>query len=202
MKKILIGLLVIFLVIGVKAQNTPEHIAFEKSYKKEQYLKYDEAIKEVEKVYSAESYSCNIRLGWLYYLKKEYVKSQNYYLKAIELKPNSIEAYFGYIYPLNASKKYKKVESQYKKILSIAPSNSDALYYLGYLYYNSKDFKSAEIYFQKLINLFPLSYNGVIILAWTKLKLGKTTEAKQLFNLALLINPNSTSAKNGLKVIK
>jgi hypothetical protein len=38
--------------------------------------------------------------------------------------------------------------------------------------------------------------------AWTNLKLGKTREAKILFNKTLLYNPDDASAKEGLGLIK
>ena len=40
------------------------------------------------------------------------------------------------------------------------------------------------------------------MLALTNLKLGKTREAKVLFNKALLYSPGDTSAKEGLSLIK
>jgi len=52
------------------------------------------------------------------------------------------------------------------------------------------------------VNLYPLDYDSVIMLAWTKLKLGKSNEAKVLFNHALTLRPNDKSAMEGLKLIK
>jgi hypothetical protein len=40
------------------------------------------------------------------------------------------------------------------------------------------------------------------MLAWTNFKLGKTREAKILFNKALLYYPEDSSAKEGLALIK
>ena len=51
-------------------------------------------------------------------------------------------------------------------------------------------------------NLYPLDYDSGIMLAWTKLKLGKTAEAKVLFQHTLTLRPNDSSSLEGLKLIK
>src|SRR3954470_18393663 len=87
-----------------KAQTQDDKIlsAFTSSYLGESNKEYLAAILKLEDVYDANSYSINLRLGWLNYLKKEYPKSQMYYRKAMALEPKSIEARFGYVNPTAA----------------------------------------------------------------------------------------------------
>jgi tetratricopeptide (TPR) repeat protein len=175
--------------------------AFSKSYIAENEKNYTTAISELKNVYEADNYIVNIRLGWLNYLAKQYTESIKYYEKAIALKPYSIEARFGCIKPLSALEDWERVKKQYLEILEIDPQNTITNYWLGVIYYNRKDFNSATKLFEKVVNLYPLDYDSVIMLAWSKFNLSKTTEAKILFQQALIIRPNDSSALNGLKII-
>jgi tetratricopeptide (TPR) repeat protein len=187
---------------GIIAQNSARQSAFSKSYEYEKNANYTAAIKEVKGVYDANDYFNNIRLGWLLYLGKNYTESIKYYDKAIALKPYAIEARFGCVKPLSAIESWEKVKAHYLQILKIDPQNTTANYWLGVVYYNRKDYVNANKLFEKVVNLYPLDYDSVIMLAWTKLNLGKAADAKVLFNHALTIRPNDSSALSGLKLIK
>lgn len=197
-----------FIIIGLFTitpfsfgQNNRQAI-FAKSYEYENSSNYWQAIKEVKNIYDSEDYFCNIRLGWLYYLNKNYTESIKFYEKAIKLKPNAIEARFGCIKPLSALEKWENVKVNYHHILQIDPNNTVANYWLGVIYYNRKDYTQASNLFLRVFNLYPLDYDSVIMLAWSKLYLGKASDAKLLFLHALTIRPNDSSALNGLKTIK
>lgn len=181
---------------------TNRYSTFAKSYEYENASNYAAAIKEVKTVYDANDYFCNIRLGWLNYLSKNYTESIKYYDKAISLKPYSIEARLGCIKPLSALENWEQVKAHYLQILKIDPQNTTANYWLGVICYNRKEYAQASNLFGKVVNLYPLDYESVIMLAWTKLNLGKTTDAKVLFNYAITIRPNDSSALSGLKMIK
>jgi len=198
-KAILICLIVINTAF---AQNNARQTAFAKSYEFEKSANYNAAIKEVKNVYDAKDYFSNIRLGWLLYLGKNYTESIKYYDKAVALKPYAIEARFGAVKPLSAIESWEKVKAHYLQILKIDPQNTTANYWLGVIYYNRKDYVNANRLFEKVVNLYPLDYDSVIMLAWTKLNLGKAADAKVLFNHALTIRPNDKSALSGLKLIK
>lgn len=189
--------------ISINAQQqTAWQSAFYKSYEAEKSGKYILAVNEIKKVYKADDYFANIRIGWLLYLAKQYGESEKYYLNAIRLKPYSIEARFGIVKPLSANESWEKVKQQYLQILKIDPQNTVANYWLGVIYYNRKQYPYAVKLFEKVVNLYPLDYDSVIMLAWTKLNLGKSTEAKILFHHALTLRPNDESAISGLKLIK
>lgn len=173
--------------------------AFANSYESEQAGKYMNAIKDLKPIYRSDAYFVNIRMGWLFYLAKQYTESIRYYNIAISLNPYAIEARFGCIKPLSAVENWESVKAQYVQILKIDPQNTLANYWLGVIYYNRKNYQAAEKLFEKVINLYPLDYDSIIMLAWTKLNLGKTVDAKLLFNHALVIKPNDKSASEGLK---
>ncbi len=176
--------------------------AFSASYIAEGKYNYPEAITAINNVYVEQSYEMNLRLGWLYYLSKNYTSSMKYYDKAITLKPYAIEAKFGLIKPLAALESWDKVIKQYEAILSIDPQNTTANYYLGYAFYTRKQYDAAIKNFEKVVNLYPFDYDNSLMLAWSYLRLGKHNEAKLLFNKVLLMSPNDASALEGLAAIK
>lgn len=176
--------------------------AFSRSYESEQAGNYTTAINDLKPIYKPDSYIANIRLGWLNYLAKQYLESIKYYDKAIALKPYAIEARFGCIKPLSAIESWEKVKNHYLQILKIDPQNTVANYWLGVVYYNRREYANAMKLFEKVVNLYPLDYDSVIMLAWSKLNLRKQADAKVLFNHALILRPNDSSALTGLKQLK
>lgn len=189
-------------ILSVMAQESKYQSAFYKSYESEQAGKYVTAINDLKPVYKPDSYLANIRLGWLYYLAKQYSESIKYYNIAISLKPYAIEARFGCIKPLSATENWEKVKENYIQILKIDPQNTLANYWLGVIYYNRKQYAAAAKLFEKVVNLHPLDYDSIIMLAWTNLNLGKSADARVLFNEALTIRPKDSSAIAGLKELK
>ena len=194
---------VLFLIsLSMQAQNiTDLQAAFSKSYIAENQKNYIQAIDEMKPVYKEGDYNSNIRLGWLNYLAKQYGESITFYRKAIELKPYAIEARLGCVKPLSAIENWEKVKEQYQEILKIDPLNTTTNYWLGVIYFNRKDYKTATNLFEKVVNLYPLDYDSVIMLAWAKLNNNNHTDAKLLFQQALIIRPNDNSALSGLQLI-
>jgi tetratricopeptide (TPR) repeat protein len=203
LKKIVIILISAFPVTFLNAQNdTQLQTAFAESYKAELSSNYVVGVSVIKSVYQADNYSVNARLGWLLFLSKQYTESINYYEKAVRLKPYAIEVRFGLIKDYNALESWDKVKEQYEAILKIDQQNTTSLYWLGVLLYNRKDYDNAAKNFEKIVNLYPMDYGSVIMLAWTKLYQGKKEDAKVLFNLALLLSPNDSSATSGLNQLK
>ena len=188
--------------LAMQAQNITElQEAFSKSYIAENQKNYIQAIEEMKPVFKEDDYISNIRLGWLNYMAKQYGESITFYRKAIALKPYAIEAKLGCVKPLSAVENWEKVKEQYLEILKIDPLNTTANYWLGVIYFNRKDYKSATNLFEKVVNLYPLDYDSVIMLAWAKLNNNSHTDAKLLFQQALIIRPNDSSALSGLQLI-
>lgn len=202
-KEILTSLVLLVMLLSVSAQNKislPK--AFAESYAYENKYEYIKAIESLKKVYNADSYEMNLRLGWLYYQAKNYKESVNYYNKAIIILPLSIEAKLGYAFPAYAMGNKEMVIRRYKEILTIDPNNYYGNYRLGSLYFERQDYQEANKHFDKLINLYPFDYDILIMSAWTYFRLNKLREAKVLFNKALLNRPDDASALEGLRLIK
>ena len=184
------------------AQNDIIAEAFSQSYVFESKADYSKAISAVKGVYNDKSYEINLRLGWLHYEAGLFTEALAFYQKAIDLRPYSIEAKLGYVYPAAALGNWDQVTTQYKKILETDPQNTTANYRLGLIYFGKKDYQNAFKNFEKLVNLYPFGYDGLLYLGWTDYYLGQTKEAKVLFGKVLLVSPGDKSALEGLGLIK
>lgn len=176
--------------------------AFQNSYSHENKKQYSEAISDVMPYYSENNYETNLRIGWLYYLAKNYTSSQLYYSRAVALKPNAVEARFGYVQPLSLLGSWDKVLAEYHSILKLDPQNTQANYWVGVISYNRKQYANAIKFLSKVTLLYPFDYDGNHMLGWSYLFAGKKPEAKACFERALLIKPGDSSSSDGLSRCK
>ena len=108
------------------AQQDPA-TAFATSYAAEAKADYADAIAPLKATYTG-TYKQNLRLGWLYFLAKNYTASATHYQKAAEQRPYAIEPKFGLIKPFNALGQVEKMLGVYGDILKIDPQNTQANY--------------------------------------------------------------------------
>lgn len=186
----------------VAQENNDINNAFSKSFGLESEGQYAEAILTIEKVYSEEHYTINLRLGWLYYNAKAYERAEHYYGVASELLPYSIEAMLGTTLPKSALNKWDEVLAIYKSVLAIDSKNTTALYNMGLIKYNRGEYREALTYFNELHNLYPTDYDAMLMHGWAAYQTAKMREAKVIFNQLLLLYPNDESAQEGLKLMK
>lgn len=195
--------LFVFVVFFLYAQDYGKlQSAFQASYALEQKGDYTGAAKELRNVYDEKSYEINLRLGWLTYMAGNFTESVAYYQKAIQIQPMSEEARMGLVLPQAALGNWDAVLKTYEEILKVNPYNTVVLYRVGLIYYGRAQYQKAYSYFEKVVNLYPFSYDGLLMLAWTNLRLGKTREAKVLFTRVLLLSPGDASALEGLEMCK
>lgn len=177
--------------------------AFSASYSYESNMQYGKAIGEIQKVYNADSYSMNLRLGWLYYMNKDYIKSEAHYMRAIRLQPKSIEARLGLAYPIAVLEKWEQAVENYEEILNVCPYNSVANYRLSYIYYyHLKDNNKALKHIEKAVEVYPFDFNSNYLMALVHVKLGNLMEAKQAILKALQYDPTSVDAKTIYETVK
>ena len=203
LRKISLSLILLIYTGSVFSQsNLAMQKAFHNSYADEYNKNYAAAISDIYPYYSDDSYEVNIRLGWLNYLNKNYTSSQNYYSKAVSLRPMSIEAKFGYVKPLSFLLSWDKVLEQYLAIIKIDPQNTQANYWAGIIYYDRKQYATAIKCFKIVVTLYPFDYDGNHMLAWSNLMNGQKAEAITYFEKALLIKPADESCTDGLNRAK
>ena len=203
-KTIVIAIVAFLGSTTIYAQNDFTNLqeAFSKSYKLEAQGDFKLAADEIKMFYKEESYEMNLRLGWLNYMAGNFNESIAFYKKSMELMPYADEPRFGYIFTLSALGRWDEVIEMYNVILENSPHNTKAMYYLGTIYYNRSEFDKALTNFKKIVDLYPFDYDGLLMYAWTNLKLGNKKEAKDLFQKVLLNKPNDASALEGLTFLK
>ncbi|MDQ2769103.1 MAG: tetratricopeptide repeat protein [Bacteroidota bacterium] len=172
--------------------------AFATSYAAEAKADYPEAIAPLKSIYTG-TYEQNLRLGWLYFLAKNYSAAAAHYQKATEQRPYAIEPRLGLTKPLGALGQVDRLLATYESILKIDPQNTQANYWTGVIFLNRKAYAPAARYFERVVNLYPFDYDSNLSLAWAYLNLGKKAEARALYTKALLIRPGDAAALAGLK---
>jgi tetratricopeptide (TPR) repeat protein len=182
---------------SLNAQSSSE-LAFSKSYSFEYDTQYAKAIESMTAL-NSDAYEVSLRLGWLYYLSKDYSKSETCYKKAIASEPSSVEARFGIVLPLAALGNWNAVLAHYLDILKIDPNNSIANYRAGYIYYSRKDYSSAMTYIGKVIKMYPFDYDSNLLAGKVMLAQAKNVEARKYLGKALEYNPQSEEAKAAIK---
>ena len=125
MKRLFMISIFLIAVSSYCASLTDIESAFKESYKYEKDGNYFDAIDSMMTVYkeNINSYAINLRLGWLYYLNKNYSDSILHYEKAEKIIPDSIEAKLGICLPLLADKKYSKVVEICEMIIKVDKYN-------------------------------------------------------------------------------
>lgn len=199
MKKAIV-LLLVLLAARVSAQTSDSvRAVFGRSYTYETNRQYERAAGEIEKIYDGKSYEQNLRLGWLYYEAGRYKDALDYYQRAIQLHPSSVEALLGSVYPLTAQTRWDDVLKTYLAVLSIDSKNSTVNYRTGLIYFNRKNYSEAKKYLNAVLELYPFDYDSNVLNGWNEFYLENKALAKESFERALLYSPSDASALDGLR---
>ncbi|WP_457624566.1 tetratricopeptide repeat protein [Persephonella sp.] len=175
--------------------------SYYRSYQYERTGDYENAIKALSFVYNEypDSYTVNLRLGWLYYLAKKYANSIFHYEKAIKAAPYSVEAKLGYTLPLLAQSKFTDVEKVCYQILNTDYYNYYGNLRLSYVLRAQKKYKIAGEVATKMLTIYPTDVNFLTELALSRYYLGQKEEAYRLFKDILILDPENVTAKEFLK---
>lgn len=200
MKKL--GLILFFFLSISLSGMTNEEIqdAYYKSYNYEKMENYVDAIKALLPVYKAypEGYTANLRLGWLYYLNKNYANSLEQYENAIKISPYSIEAKLGHLLPLLAQDRYSQVEKEAFQILNIDYYNYYANLRLVFALRMQKKYDNAESIVLKMLAIYPIDVSFLTEYALLKHFQEDIPAAVRVFNDILILDPENVTAKEYL----
>ncbi len=204
-KVLVIALILIFSVNSAWALSYKEiKDAYYKSYAYERDKDFKNAIRALMPVYKAypKGYTINLRLGWLYYLNKNYANSEFHYKKSLKVIPSSIEAMLGLSLCYMAEAKWKNLEELMYKVLKIDYYNYYGNLRLFLALLKQKKFSTAEAVARKMLAIYPTDVNFLTALAKSLYYQGKKKQAKKLFSDILILDPENFTAKNFLKKIK
>ncbi|MCK5217978.1 tetratricopeptide repeat protein [bacterium] len=171
--------------------------AYYQSYHYERIQDYTKSVQAIKKVFKTypKSYTINLRLGWLYYLKKNYANAIYHYEKAIQLAPGAVEPKLGYMLPLLAQEKYEKVETLAHKVLAIDPLNYYGNLRLSIALRHQKKFDLDEKEIRKMLLLYPTNVAFLTEMALIKSAQGKKKSALNIFGDIIILDPDNASAK-------
>lgn len=191
MKKNLFLSMFIFCVMQLAAQeHTVQINAFYNSYNLEATGNYLGAAKEIENL-NTKGYEAYYRLGYLYYLQKQYPQSVNAYRKAISVQKTTIEARTALVKTLSAMENYEEVLKVYQEILTIDPQHSTSNYWIAVTYFYKKEYNKSSEHLDRILKNYPFDYDANLLQAQVMLARGKMIEAKQFYQKAHLYNPSN-----------
>jgi tetratricopeptide (TPR) repeat protein len=176
-------------------------VQYLKSYNYEKMQKYTEAIKVLAPLYEkyANGYNLNLRLGWLFFLNKNYQNSSNYYKKAILINAYSIEAKLGLLKIYLYTEDYDKAQILSSKILKQDFYNYYANYYAIQVFLSTQKYGIAKIHIEKMLSIYPTDILFLVQLSIIY-KYNKNPLLEKLYKDILILDPNNVYINKVIKL--
>ncbi|MBF0351561.1 MAG: tetratricopeptide repeat protein [SAR324 cluster bacterium] len=169
---------------------------YNRSYQYEQAQDYGNAIKalsEVQKEYP-DTYTINYRLGWLYYLGKDYTSSLLHYDRAIKALPTSLDALSGAAITLIAQQKWSQSEERLRTLVKMDRYNFTGNLNLAYVLRMQKQFEKGQKIILKMLELYPTNVVLLTESAMNYVDSGNMSAALALFTDIGLLDPQNPTA--------
>jgi tetratricopeptide (TPR) repeat protein len=192
-------------VAGIKAAYSDAAALANAGKFDEAIVKFNEVLKDVPKCTE-----CYIGIGAANREKKDYAASEAAYRKALEVEPNSIEAYSGLANIFNDQKKFTEAKAMSDEASKRASAgggagNADMLYNAGVISWNANDFAKAGEQFAAAVAANANHAESHFMLGQVYLNLGKLPEAAKEFETYTKIaptGPNAAKAKANYDMLK
>jgi tetratricopeptide (TPR) repeat protein len=170
--------------------------AWQKSLDAELKGNYADAIKALTYAFKARpnSYLFSSRLGWLSYAKGDYHGAESYYARALKAAPQSIEAKLGYLGPLAALKEYSQVAAIAGQVVRADKDNYYGNLWQAFALEKQHKPKAAEPILRHLLAEYPTDVTVLNELGQVRLALEDPAAARELFALALALDPGNAVA--------
>ena len=178
--------------------------AYAKSYLYEKVGDYKDAIRVLMPVYNAypDSYTVNLRLGWLYYLMGKYANSVYHYKKADSAIPSSVESKLGLSLPLIAQERWGEAEQVLYRVLAIDYYNYYGNLRLAKVLGEEGKYKQQIAVALKMLNIYPTAVPFLVFLGSGYYHLGNLKRAEEIFKNVLVLDPENITAKGYLEKIE
>jgi tetratricopeptide (TPR) repeat protein len=173
---------------------------------------YDEAIAKFNEVLVEvpKCPECYLNIGSVNTQKKDYDKAEEAYKKALELDPESVDAYNGLANIYNSQKKFKEAQAmsaEAGKRAGAAPggASAESLYNQGVIAWNANDAAKAGEHFAAAVAANPNHAESHFMLGRSYLNLGKLAEAAKEFEAYVKIapaGPNAKEAQSNFEMLK
>ena len=192
-------------VAGIKAAYTEAAQLTNAGKFDEAIAKFNEVLKDVQKCTE-----CYLGIAMANAGKKDYAASEAAYKKALELDPNSADAYNGLATIYNDQKKFaeaKEMSAEAMKRMTAGggSGNADQLYNAGVISWNANEFAKAQEQFAAAVAANPNHAESHFMLGQCNLNLGKLPEAAKEFETYTKLapnGPNAEKAKSNFEMLK
>ncbi len=149
-------------------------------------------------------YDCWYNIGYAYAQKKDYSQAEAAFQKALEIKPDYVDAYNGLATVYNAQKKFAEAAEASKKAVEMAAAagpteggsggSVDALYNQGVINWNAGNIAEAQKCFEEALKIDPNHADSHYQLGMSLLNQGKMPEAVASFESYLKLAPDGQFA--------
>ena len=182
----------------IKAQQD----AWKKSIAAESTQDYDQAISLLSGYTknNGDKYNAAVRLGWLYYLKKNYGSAEKYYQLAAKYSQGAVNPLKGLVYTYKASKQTKKAVRACKSWLVLDKSNYTANMLLAGMLYEAKNYRSSGLIYAKVSKLYPEDLDAMSGLAWCMVYEDRKSRALPIFTRLVVMSPSYAHAQKGYEL--
>jgi tetratricopeptide (TPR) repeat protein len=188
---------------GIALSAAPQGVAdlYRNSYRAEAENRPADALEAMKTIRTKtkDSYFVNVRLAWVAYLAARYSESEEAYKRAAKAQPKAIEAKLGLTLPLMAQKKWSELESACRAVLALDPKNNVARARLALAQYTLGNYPDAATTYRGLMADYPGELDHQTGLGWALARMGRTKDAKALFEAVLAVSPDNPNALAGMK---
>jgi len=174
-----------------------------KSYRYEQVGDYNNAINSLLMINknAPTDYTANLRLGYLYFMNKNYANAVVHYQIAHKTAPQAISPQLGLMRIMNTQNNYTQTEAAGYKILQLDLYNYYGNLYLAHALRMSKKFDSAMSINLKMLALYPSDTQFLLEYGLLTFAQGKNEQAKQALEYLLILEPENIVAKETLQTL-
>ena len=190
--------IVILLIFSLSlwANSTFIKQAYYDSYNYEKMQNYADAIKSLKVVYEKypKAYTPNFRLGWLFYLNKNYADAIKHYQVAISVVASSAEAKLGLIQVYQAMGKHDDAKRLIYDILQNDVYNYFANAYLVSSLNATQEYKQSLKIIYKMLAFYPTDVYFLEKLAQVYVYQKKASLSKDVYENIIILDPSNTKA--------
>jgi tetratricopeptide (TPR) repeat protein len=170
-----------------------------KSYDYEQVGKYKESIKTLSPLSEKypNGYTLNLRLGWLFYLQKQYNNSLDYYKKASLANTFALDPKLGLIRIYLATYSYEDAQNVATEVLKIDYYNYYANLYMAQSLIAQEKHEIAIEIIKKMLALYPTDvlFLEQLLISY---KATKNKYYQDVYESILILDPNNVLVRSSL----
>jgi tetratricopeptide (TPR) repeat protein len=175
---------------------------------------YDQAIaKFTEAAAITPCADCYYNIGYAQLQKKAYADAEAAYRKALEIKPNSPEAYNGLATVFNAQRKFDEAAAASAKAVELSGGaagaaggaagggNADAIFNQGVILWNAGKIAEAKKQFEEAVKINPNHAGAHYQLGMALINEGKLAEAVAALETSVKLEPDGPNAAQAKQLI-